>query len=926
MSDRPVGSQPLPGDQTGPATLAPTLPAVGSSEPEFGYPPGTRVGRFVIMKPIARGGMGAVMLAYDTQLARSVALKVMLTSVASDEARERMYREAQAMARLSHPNVVGIYDVGIHDGDVFLAMEYVDGVTLREWLLERHSRRELLAVMKQAGRGLAAAHKAGIVHRDFKPSNVIVGTDGRVCVLDFGVARGVRGDEPPSRSAPVPTRAGARPLLDHTLTEEGSLLGTVGYAAPEVMMGLEVDARADVFSFSATLWRALYGTLPFPSSRLDEYLEAVSGAQAPQPPGPPVPRWLRDVLMRGLALDASARFSSMEELLAALDADPRRRHVAVAVAALVATAAAFLAVGKARHDAALRAECRAEGDAIASSWSPAVRESVRRAMLAEPDTFAGERTGRTLERLDDYARAWSAEQTASCEATRIRRTQPEGVHDQRSLCLLQGRTQLEVTADVLASDAPGAHRQSLARANDLLAPRLCTAGAAEKMVLSLPADPSARAKLTAVQGEILRADVLRLSGDLDGAQRLGEQARAAARAAGDRGLEASAERTIGKVLERRYREAEALEHHRRAVALAESVGADHLAGIAAADVASLLKGPEARGWLDLAHAKLERLGGDETLELRVAVVEASLQLHQDEAGALQANARVLDLARRVDGEVHPEYCTALHNRGVAFATFGHASSSEPWFRQAIECQVRVGGPHEPELGLFYGNLADVLFALGRWDEAIDASRRAAEARLGLDPRDPMLCWIYGVEAAALDGAGRFAEAEDAARRAIDRSKGDEEDLPSALFALGRARAGQGDPLGAKAACARSTQLSGPQKPEDLYELDALGCLGEAELSLGEVAAAREHLAASVALPLRLSPGALSVARFALARALAASSSRDGARPEVDRARALAEQARDELRGIAADHPFRRSDLDDVERWLAGLSGPPAKPP
>lgn len=181
MPDSPVGpasssaSEEFEGSRTG----APTSVDAPGPPPAAGRPriagiahaPGTVIGRYVVVKQIARGGMGAVMLAYDTTLARNVALKFVLTSIASHEARDRMLREAQAMARLSHPNVVGIYDVGVHEGDVFLAMEYVDGITLRDWLKEPRSRREVLAVMKQAGRGLAAAHKADIVHRDFKPQN-----------------------------------------------------------------------------------------------------------------------------------------------------------------------------------------------------------------------------------------------------------------------------------------------------------------------------------------------------------------------------------------------------------------------------------------------------------------------------------------------------------------------------------------------------------------------------------------------------------------------------------------------------------------------------------------------------------------------------------------------------------------------------------
>jgi serine/threonine protein kinase len=270
---RGVPRTPVPGTHTGEASLARLdegWTGAVRSAPEAGVPPegagtsakglswrppvislepGTVIGRYVIVQALGRGGMGAVMLAYDTQLARRVAIKVLLTNVASEEARLRMLREAQAMAQLSHPNVVDVYDVGTHQGNIFLAMRYVEGVTLQQWLGTRRSPREALKVMKQAGRGLAAAHAAGIVHRDFKPENVLVTKAGHAYVLDFGIARseGVSGSAPRDPSVyaegsgahallPRPSSDGPRdPLADSAgrLTQTGTILGTVGYFAPE---------------------------------------------------------------------------------------------------------------------------------------------------------------------------------------------------------------------------------------------------------------------------------------------------------------------------------------------------------------------------------------------------------------------------------------------------------------------------------------------------------------------------------------------------------------------------------------------------------------------------------------------------------------------------------------------------------------------
>lgn len=897
---------------------------------EIAHAPGTVIGRYVVVKQIARGGMGAVMLAYDTTLARNVALKFVLTSIASPEARERMLREAQAMARLSHPNVVGIYDVGVHAGDVFLAMEYVDGVTLRDWLKEPRSRREVLSVMKQAGRGLAAAHKADIVHRDFKPQNVIVARDGRVCVLDFGIARGVatsKGSPAASPPAGPPSGAERPPLLEHTITQEGSLLGTPGYAAPEVMFGMDADQRADIFSFSATLWKALYGTLPFPSE-LYAYASAISSEEPVPPPPSRAPRWLHEIVLKGLERDPVARFASMEEVLAALDANPWKKRTIVLACALVGASAAVAALGWGHHAAAVAAACRAEGDAVATSWNATSREAARQAMLAEPDPFVQERTDRTIDRLDDYARAWSAEQTGSCVATRVDKTQSEVAHQRRTECLLEGRMQLDIVAQTLASGDHGAHRQSLATVNALPAPRLCTAAEAEKTLVSLPAEPAARERALAARREVLQSEVLRVTGGLAEAQQLAEHAITVARESGDGQLEARAEYALGKVFSKSYQIEPALQHERRAVTKAEAVGADHIGGMAAADAAFLLQNrmkrpDEARSWLDLAHGKLARLGTDEILELEVAVSDVAMDQEREPRRALEENARAIELARRVDGELHGVYCDQIGNRGIILDALGDPAGAERAYGQEIECDVKASGPHAAALGLDYGNLTGDQLALGQWDDAIASAQHAAEIREAIDPKNPMLAWIYALESLALDGAARYADAERAARRAMDLASDNPDDLPLALYGLGLARAGAGDARGAKAACARSVELSGETpRPEDPYYEDVYGCLGEAELALGDVIAARGHLEQSVALPLRLSPGELAMSRFALARAYAASGPH--ARPAADpeRARSAAIQARDELRRVAQTYPFRKAGLDQVEAWLAQHEGGP----
>src|SRR5579859_1855890 len=323
------------------AAPAPRVAPRGSVRPRsrpptaIGLQPGTVVGRYVVVQTLGRGGMGAVVLAYDTQLARRVALKILLTRVASEEARVRMLREAQAMAQLSHPNVVDIYDVGTHEGNIFLAMRYVEGVTLNEWLAAPRSRRDVLRVLKQAGAGLAAAHSAGIVHRDFKPDNVLVTKAGHPWVLDFGIARsaGSNGASPRPHAAPVfppGELSEALTAVSDRLTETGTILGTVGYFAPETALEQRADARSDVYSFCVTAWRCLFGSPPFPSGSVHEYVEAISAGPPAIPKDATVPAWLAEIVRKGLQTDADLRPASMADLLREIEeAEPESERDAV---------------------------------------------------------------------------------------------------------------------------------------------------------------------------------------------------------------------------------------------------------------------------------------------------------------------------------------------------------------------------------------------------------------------------------------------------------------------------------------------------------------------------------------------------------------------------------------------------------------------
>jgi len=283
---------------------------------------GDALGRYIVLSRLGAGGMGVVYAAYDPDLDRKVAVKVLRPDAAVDEA--RLLREGRAMARVQHPNVIVVYDVGTFADGVFVAMELVDGTTLDGWLEARHPDwRAIVDVFVKAGSGLAAAHAVGMVHRDFKPANVLIGSDGRVRVVDFGLARST-GDEPP-----VPVEAEFSPERTPSqlgeVTRTGALVGTPSYMSLEQLHGAPIDARSDQFSFSVALYRALFGERPFAGdSTAALAAEIASGRVRPPPKSTRVPGWLHKVVLRGLSARSEDRWPTMDAMLAALQHDPAR--------------------------------------------------------------------------------------------------------------------------------------------------------------------------------------------------------------------------------------------------------------------------------------------------------------------------------------------------------------------------------------------------------------------------------------------------------------------------------------------------------------------------------------------------------------------------------------------------------------------------
>jgi serine/threonine-protein kinase len=305
------------------------------------------IGRFEVRNKLGEGGMGIVYEAYDAQLDRRVAIKLVRVGDVGTQARARLLREAQAMAKVSHPNVVPIYEVGEHGDQVFVAMELVAGQPLSQWQRrERRSWQDTLAIYIAAGRGLAAAHACGIIHRDFKPDNVLVGSDGRPRVLDFGLARSFAA--PPDEASPS-----QRSVLNVELTMAGSMMGTPTYMSPEHFRGEGVGPASDQFGFAVAIYRGLFGDAPFAGDTIGELRTSVcAGALRPPRDDAEIPATVVAAIVRALSVDPRDRFASMDQLLEELEqplridptTDPTRgrRGRRVAAAALSIGALASL--------------------------------------------------------------------------------------------------------------------------------------------------------------------------------------------------------------------------------------------------------------------------------------------------------------------------------------------------------------------------------------------------------------------------------------------------------------------------------------------------------------------------------------------------------------------------------------------------------
>ncbi|MBS2023413.1 MAG: serine/threonine protein kinase [Deltaproteobacteria bacterium] len=766
---------------------------------------GTTVGRYRVLGTLGAGGMGVVYLAHDPQLDRRVALKLVkperISGAGGEQFRARILREAQAMARLSDPSVIHVYDVGTIGEQVFIAMELVEGGrTLADWAHEQtRTWQEIVALYLRAGRGLAAAHAAGIVHRDFKPHNVLVSAKDEVRVTDFGLAR-IEGKRELPSSEDGPETA-------EPLTREGSVLGTPGYMAPEQMERKVADARSDLFSFCVALFEALHGARPFSGDTLTKLREAVHERKL-APMKPTVPEHINAAVLAGLAEKPEDRPASMEALLKLLERDPaqrRRRVLTIAGASLLVVS---LVAGVLYESGSAARACQGAEQKLAGVWDAARKAQVQQGFLAQPTPFSAKTWEAVQTALDRFAQQWTAMRTDACLATSVRKEQSPALLDVRMACLDHRLDELSEAVNLLQSPSP----DLITHASQLVEQLTPVSSCANVSALLAPDPPpeAQRAQVAALEAKIARANARDLLAAKD-ALPLAQEAAKEADALGYKPDISEAQLLVGTAASTMGDMKLARTSHEAAATAGVASKRDDIAasawlalindGLVTSDDALLAQA------VPQAQAAVERLGPKEvhlhhTLELSLAYVarrdskmKAAIE-HAQKAVALQAQdegfldarselSHDLEMVGRMEealtvaqagladtrkhlGDAHPQ--VALGERAVAgiLRTLGKEAEAEVLFLHALSILEASSGPDAPRV-------AELLVALAENEQGpqpAKAFEHLARARKILESRPATIELVHLLFTQALveQSLGRLDDAKATLLHAMELSR------------------------------------------------------------------------------------------------------------------------------------------------------------
>ncbi len=744
------------------------------------------VGRYSIEREIGAGGMGEVFAAFDPQLERSVALKLVRPRAERAEvAGARLRREAQALARLSHPNVVPVFDAGVHGDRIFIAMELVDGKTLSQWNRDTSpSWSQLLSMLIQAGRGLTAAHRAGVIHRDFKPANVMVGADGRARVLDFGLARDAMSDglDPDG----TPTRGSFDGFgLGPVLTEVGSVMGTPTYMSPEQFLGEDIDARSDQFSFCVAAYRLLYGAPPFVGKGVEEIRRSVlNGRLEPPPHSSSVPGWIWTALRRGMTTNPKERFADMPALLEVLERGTHRRRrifMASGLALALGLGGSLAFGGLASEDACSVLEARAD-----AMWSESRQTDVYRAFDATALPYAAAAWKEVDERLVDYVQDWNDQRQQACRAIVRGNSGAPSDLDGWITCLDRQLARADAVVQTFETGDPEVVRNAPQAVLHLPVLEQCRRAEFEPMP-DLP-EPQVAAQVAALEEQLdaIEATMLMRHGVsvLAEAQAIADEASSL----GYGPLIADSQHVLGRAHQRDRQFPEAHAAYEAAIQASAEIGDIRREVLAQLRLASLqssnmvdqegalrqLRAAEAllvrvgspplltarfeevrghtlidAGKLDEAYeqlrALLDRPGDHEGMELVMASARSGLAVTLTRQGRYEESVELLAeelavLERRL-GPDHPRVARALTNRGNSLNHLGRLDEAEASLTRGIDILTRAGGPKAEGLDTLLHNLGILHHERGQPEQALDALRRSIELTVERRGSDhPSLAW------------------------------------------------------------------------------------------------------------------------------------------------------------------------------------------
>ncbi|MCX4239300.1 serine/threonine-protein kinase [Paraliomyxa miuraensis] len=797
----------------------------------------------MILERVGAGGMGVVFSAYDPELDRRVAIKILGSSDIGEAARLRLLREAQAMARLSHPNVVPVYDVGAVGGRVFVAMEFVEGVTMRAWLgSEPRSWTDVLDTMGRAALGLHAAHEAGLVHRDFKPDNVMVGDDGRVRVLDFGLARSATVDD--ARESSDATTDAARlasvenKALAACVTSHGAMLGTPAYMPPEQLEGLSVDARADQWSFCATLYEALYGARPFEASTVAASLIAMHrGGPPPPPDASPIPRSVFDAIARGLALEPEARHPSMRALLDALQlrAVPRRRArlaAAAAVAAAIVGAAWWRAHRAEQGDAA----CDARAAAGAEVWSVQAQQAGAEAFERSTVSYRSDAWARASSKLADYVASWGREAGRACRSSGPDTAEIDAV---RTRCLDDRLRRLESVVDAFASANDEVVRGAVETAYRLPELEPCADLPSLLATVRPPDDPDAQAELARLEVELEAAAARRISGEYPEGRELAQSVVERARALAYDPFTAKALFTLASFARYQSDYESARDGCLEAFELGASAHDDAVAAKAATELVHILgyelRSPkEAQAWTIVGNTMIARAGQRRQApeaNLRNAMGNAAFA-EGDYERALSEFSAAREIWEALPGDYPIQLAYVLSNIGGVQFELGRYEESREQHLRALQIREATFGPNHPDVATSLDHLGTAAINGGDLAQARDYQQRAlAIKRATLPAEHPSIATSEMHLGGTLADSGELEAAIEHLERAVailTASRGPEHPAVARamsnlarVYLLQDGRADEGEALLRRALEIRRGAL-GPKHPSVASSLQSLG--------------------------------------------------------------------------------------------------------